>query len=608
MKTRLFLLASIVFLIGSSGLSGQGIARRMSPVGSLQMDHAGFYLSYPAKPDRSAATPDTGTYIMDFENVPDFSLVFNNWTVNDVDKHDTYGITGYSFLHQTGPMAFLCFNPALVAPSMATDQAIQPHSGARFGACFSSNPPSNNDWFISPRIQLGSNGSFSFWVKSYNDTYGLDTYTVAVSTTDNNPASFTVISGAQPLQTTTTWGKKNFSLANYNNQQVYVAINCTSNDHFLMMIDDLEIRPQASLSLTADFSGDKTSLRAGETVNFLDQSTGGPVTWSWKFTGGIPATSILQNPTGIRYNTPGNYPVSLKVSNGSVGDSITKTAYVSVSDYPSSITLDFEEVIDFNMVFDPWMVIDKKGGATYGIQSVFFPNNYQPMAYICFNPAKTTPPMTNLQAHSGQKLGCSFSSAPPNNPNDKWLISPKLSLGINPQVELWVKTFNNQFGDERFNVSVSTTDLASSSFIPLTLQPEAAPVDWTKKTYSLQDYTNQDIYLGIQCVTNDGFIFMLDDIFVTSTVGLNETGPLSRLVVFPNPATDYLNINCPVSSPVPVNIEMISILGETISSWKEVPVSGKVTLDIHEIPQGVYLLRISTEKDKVTRKISVIHP
>ncbi|MDP1622129.1 MAG: choice-of-anchor J domain-containing protein [Bacteroidales bacterium] len=558
------------------------------------------------------SSPGPSSYIMDFENVPDFALTFNDWTVKDVDMHDTYGITGYSFPHQSEPMAFISFNPASVVPSMASDQAIQPHSGQRFGACFSSNPPSNNDWFISPQIQLGINGSFSFWIKSYNDLYGLDNYTVAVSTTDNMPESYTTISGIQPLQTTLAWTKMNFNLSNFNNQKIYIAIHCVSNDNFLMMIDDLEVKPQAPSTLAADFTADKTTVRVGEAINFSDQSSGLPTTWNWKFTGGTPSTSITQNPEGIKYSAPGSYPVSLKVSNGSSIDSVTKTAYITVTGYSTSMYLDFELFSDFTTALNPWTVVDVKGGSTYGIQSVSFPHNYQPMAFICFNPWKTTPPLnsevqTNMPVHSGQKLGCSFSSVPPLNPNDKWLISPKMSLGLNPQVEFWVKTYNNQFGEERYNVSVSTTDLSPSSFSPLTPQPESAPVDWTRRTYSLSDYTNQDVYVAIQCVTNDGFIFMIDDISITSSLGLSDKTILDRLVIYPNPARDLLFLNSPATGPAPVAIEMINILGEWISSWHEVAEPEKIMLDISNIPQGIYLLRIKYGAEEVTRKISILN-
>ncbi len=555
--------------------------------------------------------PVPDSYTMDFESVPDFSLTFQDWTVNDVDKQDTYGISNHTFLHQGQPMAFLCFNPAQVTPSMATDPAIQPHGGQKFGACFSSNPPPNNDWFISPRIQLGVNGNFSFWIKSYSDAFGLDNYTVAVSTTDNNPGSFTVISGGVALQTTLTWTKKSYSLAAFNGQQVYVAIHCVSNDHFLLMIDDLTVKTHGSSTLSAEFSADKTALMAGDSISFSDQSGGGPTSWSWTFPGANPATSDMQNPANIKYEVPGNYLVKLKISNGPSSDSIIKSGYISVVGYPSSMSLDFESLSDFTLSFNPWTLLDVRGGNTYGILQqngipYSFPYSMQPMAYICFNPSKTTPAMSDLLPHAGQKLGCCFSSMPPSNPNDKWLITPRMSLGKSPVISFWVKTFDTEYGNERYNVAVSTTNLNPASFVKLTAVPESAPADWTFISYDLTDYVNKNVYLGIQCVTDTGFIFMIDDIAITSSLGVNTPGGEDPVVVYPNPTRDNVTLKYPVTHPVPLSVDMVNSMGVEVKRWKEPLFSGLIRLYVSNLPAGLYLLRISQGKEKLIRKIAII--
>ncbi len=47
----------------------------------------------------------------------------------------------------------------------------------------------------------------------------------------------------------------------------------------------------------------------------LSTSTDGTVNgWQWSFPGGSPNASIVQNPTGIHYNTPGSYGVSLIIT------------------------------------------------------------------------------------------------------------------------------------------------------------------------------------------------------------------------------------------------------------------------------------------------------
>ena len=585
---------------------------------SLNPDTLNYTFAQSAIFNLAPSITPPSSYIMNFENVPDFSLTFNDWTVNDVDKHDTYFINNHTFPHSGAPMAFISFNPAQVTPSMASNPAIQPHGGQRFGACFSSNPPSNNDWFISPQVQLGVNGSFSFWIKSYDNDFGVDDYMVAVSTTDNNPASFISVPGSDTLHSTTIWTKKTFNLNNFSNQKVYVAIHCVSNDHLLMMIDDLEVKPQASAEVVADFSADKTTVRVGEAVNFTDLSSGEPTSWMWTFTGATQPLSSLQNPTGIKYSTPGKYPVKLKVSNSLSSDSITKAAYVEVTGYPSSMSLDFESLSDFTLLFNSWTVIDVKGGFTYGINQpggapYVFPHSNDPMAYICFNPSKTVPVITSLQPHSGQKLGCCFSTIPttppalPLTPNDKWLISPKMSLGINPQIEFWVRTYNPFYGDEKYNLAVSVTDLNPSSFIALKDLPESAPDIWTKRTYDLSNYTNPDVYIGIQCITDNGFIFMLDDISITSTVGIvHKTQPL-QLAVFPNPAKDRVTLKFGEVRSMKLDISLSNTLGTELRSWYEFSSSGTLTLDIHDVPAGVYILRINHGTEEMIQKISIIN-
>ncbi len=88
--------------------------------------------------------------------------------------------------------------------------------------------------------------------------------------------------------------------------------------------------PQAPV---ADFSGDPTTVMQGTTVQFTDGSSHIPTTWSWSFPGGTPAASTDQNPV-VTYSTLGSYDVSLTVTNGLGGDSITKPGYITVTDVP----------------------------------------------------------------------------------------------------------------------------------------------------------------------------------------------------------------------------------------------------------------------------------
>lgn len=82
-----------------------------------------------------------------------------------------------------------------------------------------------------------------------------------------------------------------------------------------------------------DFSADITSGCKPLTVKFTDLSTNSPTSWLWTFPGGTPGTSTAKNPTVV-YNTKGVYGVTLKATNSSGSNTITKNNYITVKDKP----------------------------------------------------------------------------------------------------------------------------------------------------------------------------------------------------------------------------------------------------------------------------------
>lgn len=88
--------------------------------------------------------------------------------------------------------------------------------------------------------------------------------------------------------------------------------------------------PLGTVPPVAAFTGTPTTILPGQSVQFNDQSTNAPTSWSWSFPGGTPTTSSLQNPS-IVYNTPGTYDVTLTATNAYGSDAITKTAYITVA-------------------------------------------------------------------------------------------------------------------------------------------------------------------------------------------------------------------------------------------------------------------------------------
>jgi len=78
----------------------------------------------------------------------------------------------------------------------------------------------------------------------------------------------------------------------------------------------------------AAFTATPTTINAGQSVQFTDQSTNTPTSWSWTFGNGTTITT--KNPSHI-YSSPGNYTVTLTATNSFGSDSETKTNYITVN-------------------------------------------------------------------------------------------------------------------------------------------------------------------------------------------------------------------------------------------------------------------------------------
>lgn len=80
----------------------------------------------------------------------------------------------------------------------------------------------------------------------------------------------------------------------------------------------------------ADFTENQTNILVTRYVTFKDTSFGSPTTWKWNFEGGTPASSTLQNPPPIQYNSVGTFDVSLIITKGTYKDTLIKPDLIIV--------------------------------------------------------------------------------------------------------------------------------------------------------------------------------------------------------------------------------------------------------------------------------------
>lgn len=127
----------------------------------------------------------------------------------------------------------------------------------------------------------------------------------------------------------------------------------------------------------ADFSGTPLTGHPTLSVAFTDHSTNTPTSWSWTF--GDSGTSTSQNPSH-NYTAAGTYTVALTATNADGSDTLTRVAYVVVTDPPPDPVpgghVEFDdEFVDISSDIMEWTITrgaspELTGGSTPGSATI----------------------------------------------------------------------------------------------------------------------------------------------------------------------------------------------------------------------------------------------
>ncbi len=120
-----------------------------------------------------------------------------------------------------------------------------------------------------------------------------------------------------------------------NNCEVLAFIENQANGEIITGVG-VHVGESTYIEPTAGFSVEDNTVGVGTEANFTDESTGNPSEWEWSFEGGDPASSTLQDPPPVTYNTAGQYEVSLTVINPAGSNTLTMTDFIDVGYAPEA--------------------------------------------------------------------------------------------------------------------------------------------------------------------------------------------------------------------------------------------------------------------------------
>ena len=181
-----------------------------------------------------------------------------------------------------------------------------------------------------------------------------------------------------------------------------------------------------------------------------------------------------------------------------------------------TLTDDFEAYEPWGTAFGRWSTIDAdKGYACPLSKNSRYPHQQEQFAFMNWQPGDLYGSGQGLDPHSGTKALVAVYQTDQTGKNyvkaDNWLISPPLS-GKAQKIRFYVNNYaGKDFGNEEFQVLVSTTDKAQESFQLIGDIYTQSSGNWTEITVDLPEGTN---YFAIRHTTSadQAFLFMIDDI------------------------------------------------------------------------------------------------
>lgn len=429
-----------------------------------------------------------------------------------------------------------------------------------------------DNWMILPGFEIPNDAAdfnLTWWVRGQDPNYAAENYSVYISTTGNTVADFTT--AAYDDVATGEYIRRSVSLASYAGQTIYIAFrHYNVTDMFQLNIDDIHVGgPQAPfVSIDGPANG-----MSGEAITFTATSSEENSTYAWTIDG------TAQNTTGATltytFTADGTYEIAVTATaNGLTSDAASMTVTIISCD---AIT-EFPWVEDFEsgVINDCYTLIDNDGDG-YNWQAA-----------------------SGIKAHSGDVCVSSASwvqgigALTP----DNWLVTPAITLpadASNFTLSWWVIGQDPDYAEEPYSVYIANGKTVAEFTATTSVFDGVSTSEYVQQSVSLANYAGQTIYVAFRHYDiTDMFIINLDDIRVgTSTAGI-ENAEESNVAIFPNPVRD-----------------MLTIEGNNVKSVEVIDMDGRVVLtndhagklDMSELSDGVYMVRVMSENGVSTKKI-----
>lgn len=184
----------------------------------------------------------------------------------------------------------------------------------------------------------------------------------------------------------------------------------------------------------------------------------------------------------------------------------------------------------------------------------------------------------------GDSVIASTSYFDPENQADRWLITPKVTVGALGNYISWKELSADPSFPEAYTVMVSTTDSLKESFTDTIANVIGANPTWLDREFNLADFgfVNQDIFVAFVCNGDDQFKIYLDSIKIVrdDPASVQEFEKIEEVQVYPNPTVEFVNVPSDI-----IRSEIYDLNGRLLGVYRTAKFS------VSTISNGTYILK-----------------
>lgn len=359
----------------------------------------------------------------------------------------------------------------------------------------------------------------------------------------------------------------------------------------------------------ASFTANQRLIRAGTRVFFENTTSNLPRTSHWYFQGGYPTYSALMNPlNGVEYNVAGFFDVSLSVNNNCGSDYLYKDDYILVFSGPVNKYCDTISNVGANESIVSPLLQGSWGriGGHNGQRIRFYADKYTQHSFTQID-ALIVPVVKAKAAEYYSKITFFIWKGNTTYPDSilwqKDVYIRNLSenfhnlIEINPPLEIDGPFFagyklnyydtNNDgvYDDEEVAISIVQDRNYPSGINTLYVQSNNV---WTTATAKFGIKTSSAIRVA------------------TCIVDIEEIKLRENLAIYPNPASEFININLGENLyAAEMTVRIFDLTGKMLKKFDLKNITEEIQINTSDLKSGLYLLMMDIDGKRITQRVMI---